>query len=293
VISGAYAVLEGAPAIVSAVDRYVLCDAARPAAWTTPEVRAALGATVAPYFDATALRQGDRKLGLGSSAAILVASLAARLTEGELDAPHGRSRLASAAVTAHRVAQGGGSGIDVLASTFGGTLEVRLSGQTPSSRSVCLPEGLAIELWASGTAASTTEMLRAVDRLGQSDPARHARLMETLSLAASDAADAVERNGSEPFLSSLCRQHAALKALGDGAGVPIVTREIADLHREAREQSACFLPSGAGGGDISLFVGNEASSRAFRALAADLGHELVPARLGAQGVHVWDPGEDE
>ena len=77
VLSGAYSVLEGAPAIVSAVDRYVCCDSARPAELITPEVRAALPAGAdAPLFDASALRAEGRKLGLGSSAAILVASLA-------------------------------------------------------------------------------------------------------------------------------------------------------------------------------------------------------------------------
>ena len=43
VMSGAYAVLEGAPAIVTAVDRYVLADAGRPAEFVTPEVREAWG----------------------------------------------------------------------------------------------------------------------------------------------------------------------------------------------------------------------------------------------------------
>src|SRR6185436_10440568 len=77
VLSGAYAVLEGAPAIVTAVDRYVTADTAKKPSLVTPEVRAALGDARAPGFDASALRKGDQKLGLGSSAAILVASLGA------------------------------------------------------------------------------------------------------------------------------------------------------------------------------------------------------------------------
>jgi len=35
VLSGAYAVLSGAPALVVAVDRYVVADSARPAAFLT------------------------------------------------------------------------------------------------------------------------------------------------------------------------------------------------------------------------------------------------------------------
>src|SRR5579871_2078485 len=87
VLSGAYAVLEGAPCLVAAVDRYAVADAARPAPFVTDEVRAAVDAGVldaAPWFDASALRDRapdgtSRKLGLGSSAAILVASMAAAL----------------------------------------------------------------------------------------------------------------------------------------------------------------------------------------------------------------------
>ena len=75
VLSGAYAVLEGAPAIVAAVDRYVVADASREATRVTPEVEHALarrGAAAAPWFDASALRDETlgKKLGLGSSAAI-------------------------------------------------------------------------------------------------------------------------------------------------------------------------------------------------------------------------------
>ena len=77
VISGAYAVLEGAPAIVASVDRYALADTALSSNFVTEEVREALGDGPAPWIDASALREGGRKLGLGSSAAILVASLAA------------------------------------------------------------------------------------------------------------------------------------------------------------------------------------------------------------------------
>ena len=77
VISGAYAVLEGAPAIVAAVDRYAVADTARAPDFVSDEVRVALGGRRAPLVDASALRADGRKLGLGSSAAILVASLAA------------------------------------------------------------------------------------------------------------------------------------------------------------------------------------------------------------------------
>src|SRR5262249_8121092 len=60
VLSGAYSVLYGAPALVAAVDRYVSADSALAAERVTPEVRAALGDAPAPGFDASALRRDGK-----------------------------------------------------------------------------------------------------------------------------------------------------------------------------------------------------------------------------------------
>ena len=125
VLSGAYAVLEGATAIVAAVDRHALADGGRPADFVTAEVGQAVARghlAAAPWFDASALREpladgGSRKLGLGSSAAILVASLATQCREEPLG-----QAIFGPALRCHRAAQAGGSGIDVAAACFGGVL---------------------------------------------------------------------------------------------------------------------------------------------------------------------------
>jgi phosphomevalonate kinase len=111
---GAYAVLEGAPAIVVAVDRCAVADGERIAASPSREVQAAFGATPAPEVDATALYEDGAKLGLGSSAAVLVASLGVRAAKrGEdLASSEVRSAIFRIAREAHAVAQGGGSGVE-------------------------------------------------------------------------------------------------------------------------------------------------------------------------------------
>ncbi|MDP9002088.1 MAG: hypothetical protein M3O46_18505, partial [Myxococcota bacterium] len=50
-LTGAYAVLEGAPAIVAAIDRYAVADASRADQRPSAEVRAALGNEPAPHAD--------------------------------------------------------------------------------------------------------------------------------------------------------------------------------------------------------------------------------------------------
>lgn len=283
VLSGAYAVLEGAPALVAAVDRYVYADATRAAHFVTPEVSAALAGhgTQPPWFDATALRNGERKLGLGSSAAILVASLAALelrdaplLTSEELV-----ERLFERALAAHARAQGGGSGIDVAASTHGGILLARREAQTLSVSPVSLPAGLQVRVLAAERPASTPELVQRVAELGRRDPPLHASCMRRQHKASDSAAAAALAGDGALFLASLRAQHAALRALGEAAGIPIVTPEVEALARAAAEVGAAALPAGAGGGDIALWVG-----------ALDVEPPATPGltpldlRLGATGV---------
>ena len=288
VLSGAYAVLEGAPAIVSAVDRFVIADSAAPAELETPEFVAAHTTDAQPRYDARALRQGDRKLGLGSSAAILVACLGAlRLSKlPELSERALRDEVYPEALAAHRAAQGGGSGIDVAASTFGG----HLLAQRGASGDLILhpqawPESLVVEVWAAGQAASTSELLHAVFDLKRRNAAEFGALMNAQALAAAAAADAFARGSVRAFLVALAEQHAALDKLGRAAGVEIVIDAARQLHAVAQTEGGCLLPAGAGGGDISIFAGLQRSSAEFRELAGRLAQNPLNLALGARGLH--------
>ena len=94
VLTGAYVVLGGAPAIVVATSRGAYADGSRTNPTPTAEVRAALGDVVSPHVDASSLFLGSRKLGLGASSAILVASLGAREAARGADLGHPDVRLA-------------------------------------------------------------------------------------------------------------------------------------------------------------------------------------------------------
>lgn len=284
VLSGAYSVLDGAPAIVSAVDRYALADSERTPDWVAPEVRAAFGEEAPPAVDASALREGDRKLGLGSSAAIVVAALATRAQSAGLT-PALLNELESRARQAHRAAQGGGSGIDVAVSVWGGTLLCRLEGNDLRHEAVSLPSDLVVEVWASPSAASTKELLASVRRAQASHPREHRDVMAALREAAERAVDAVATGSASLLIEALAAQCDGLDALGSLAGEPIVTAELRSLAELARREGAAFLPSGAGAGDVSLWVSTRASSPELRRLAGALRHHQVPLCLHARGVH--------
>lgn len=285
VLSGAYCVLEGAPALVAAVDRYALVDGDLVGDFLTDEVKAA-GLTAPYWFDASALRQDGRKLGLGSSAAILVATLAAqRLQQPN---PPLQDLLADCifpkALAAHRLAQGGGSGVDVAASCYGGFLRFQLGLGEASIERLAAPAALHLEVWISNHAASTVAMLNQVRGYKERDPAGHHHDLSAQADAAEATARAWSRQDDTAIVYGLMAQRHALQRLGENAQVPIVTPEVRKLADLAEPRGAAVLPAGAGGGDIALYAGTEPSSAVLGDLA-HAGHTRLGVTLGVPGVH--------
>lgn len=280
VLSGAYAVLEGAPAIVTAVDRYVIADASREADFVTPEVRCAIGSAPAPWFDASELRRDGRKIGLGSSAAIVVASLAARALreQPELDDAALADRVFALALRGHREAQGGGSGIDVITSAHGATRVCWLdAGGAVRSRAQVLPPGLRIDVYATDREASTRDMLARVRAFARSDHEAYAARIARLT----DAARRAASGGTvESFVGALRDQVSELASMGDAAGAPIVPEELRD-----EVEGVAVIPSGAGGGDVVLCAGEPAACDACQSLLEGRGMQRLDIALGARGVH--------
>jgi phosphomevalonate kinase len=276
VLTGAYAVLNGAPAIAIAVSRGATADATRKTSSATPEVRAALGSVAAPHVDASPMFDGARKLGLGASAAILVASL------GALDAvegtdptePSARERLFARALLAHRKAQSGGSGVDVAASAYGGTIRYVMD---ESPRRVALPGGLVVAAFACPTSASTPELRAKVDGLPRT------RLGELVAIAR-EAADAVDAQDTAGFVILLRRTARALDRLGVAAGAAIVPAGFDALEDAAAREAASFSVAGAGGGDVAVFVGPAAPSKTFLERAGALGLASLGLSLDHKGV---------
>lgn len=286
VLTGAYAVLEGAPAIAVAVSRGAVADPSRSAAAPTPEVRAALG-DAAPHVDASSMFAGDRKLGLGASAAILVASVAAQeaASGADLASFAVRERLFARARDAHAKAQAGGSGVDVAASVHGGAIRY-VVGQPV--RGVTLPETLGIHVFACAQSARTSELRAAVDRLGRSDARAHRACMDELVTIAKDGADAAESADARSFVRALRRTARALARLGSAAGVAIVPDGFDALEDLAAREDGAFAVSGAGGGDVAVLVGPRPPSSAFLSHAREIGLTRLDLSLDVSGVRLYD-----
>ena len=279
VITGAYAVLEGAPAIVCAVDRYAFAED-RPGT-TTREVSAALDPS--PAIDTSALEDGGQKLGLGSSAAALVAALGLdRAKKGDdLDDASVRREIFERAREVHGLVQGGGSGVDVAASTYGGVLHYTIGSVEP----VKLPRGVSITAFFSGTSARTSVLRERVDALKARDPNEHGARMSLLRELAKGAYRAVRSGDAVTFVAAVASTGEGLTALGAAADAPIVPPAFVELGARAKAEDAAFIPSGAGGGDVGIFVGPEPSA-AFTAAARAAGMKLLTLAIERRGVHV-------
>lgn len=261
-LTGAYAVLEGAPALVVAVD------------WLAIASEGAL--------DVRALYDDEEKLGLGSSAAGVVAQLGLSFARSGEDLKNEdvRQRLFTDARRAHAEAQGGGSGVDVAASVHGGVLRYAIDGTVAR---VALPQGVRFQVFSPRRSARTSELLARVAALRARSPERWAERIEALTVAARAAASATD---AATFISAVQASARGLAELGDAADAPIVLSQAAALAKEADGEGAAFFPSGAGGGDVHVWLGKGSPSPSFTERALALGMRGFSLGIDSIGVRV-------
>jgi len=279
-VAGEYAVLHGRPALVVAVDRRATVRARQAsegaAGFVPPEAVGAWEAAVAAgllsavpegrslAYDLSALGHDGTKLGLGSSGAVCTAALAWALgTEG--CAATDPFTMARVARTGHRNAQGGGSGVDVLASALGGVVRVQFPDgldAEPVVRRVVWPEGLYwAVLWA-GQPVATAGMLAAVRAWQGRDRHGADAALGALGDAGEAACEAVEAGDVRGAVKALDAAGEAMRRLGEGAGVAIVTPMMQKLADEGRPFGVAVKPSGAGGGDVVVAFAHDAEALA-------------------------------
>jgi phosphomevalonate kinase len=309
-VTGEYAVLTGAPAVVAAVDRYAhvrfdltpgdgplvveseaegrALTLARPLAGSIPggdagAVVAALravasrpGASGRVTVDSRAFLVGERKLGLGRSSATLAAATAALLGSAT------SASVLTTALAANASFQDGlGSGADVAASVYGGVVEVTRGGVGLQVTARQLPAGLHLVAGWTGDSAHTTPLLArfaAATRTGQ------VRALDDLRATAVAAADAVARGDAAALAAAVDRSATLLERLGEETGIAIVTPALARLVAAARRVGAAAKPSGAGAGDCGIALATSpAQAAAIRAAWQEEGILPLPIAIAPEG----------
>jgi phosphomevalonate kinase len=305
-LTGEWAVLRGAPAVVAAVDRRARVTV-EPGAGEGVEIESlaegrrervldVAGAPLPPgdagmvlaamrerggpprplrvVVDSRAFLVGERKLGLGRSAATLVAAVAA------LGARDSATVVLRRALQANQLFQEGqGSGADVAAAVHGGVIEVRRASDGLLAGPRTLPAGLHLVAGWTGTSAHTPPML------ARFTAAPLPAVFAELTAAATDAADAVARGDAAALLAAVERSATLLERLGAALDLPLVTPELARLVRAANRAGAVAKPSGAGGGDCGIaFATSAAQATAVQAAWRDAGILPLAVRIDPEGV---------
>jgi phosphomevalonate kinase len=292
-LCGEYAVLEGAPAIVAAVDRRVRVSWTDDAA-AMPEVEATLALAKARCgqvhgsleVDTSALRRGTHKLGLGSSAAAAAATAGAVFATygGRLEDPEVAQRVLDCALEGHASIAPQGSGVDVAASSFGGFLRFERDLAVEVER-IAAPSELCIELIWTGHAARTSELVAKVFELRRRAPEQYQQRMARLSGVASDFAEAFERGSATDVIRAAGAYGAAMAELGEAADAPIVDARLERARALADRFSGSAKPCGAGGGDVAIaFFVDSDRAQAFKLACEDEGLHPIEVSWGAPGV---------
>lgn len=296
-IIGEYAVLEGAPAIVAAIERRAVAH------WTSdrespalpPEVQASFVAAEARWgnvdaklaLDVSALQASGKKLGLGSSAAGAVAAAGAvwSMRRGAISSEADRREIFSVAYGGHRAVAPLGSGADVAAAAFGGTLRIEKCQPEPRFARLTWPASLHMRLVWTGEPARTSTFVEQVGRLRARDGSVYARIMNGLYDTSVSCLTALE-SGDVPEVLRMTERYAGImRELGEHAQIAIVTEKLAQVGEIARSTGGSAKPSGAGGGDIAVaFFSTIEDAKLFEVRCATAGLSILFAALNPAGV---------
>jgi len=317
VVLGEYAVLAGAPALVLAVDRRCQADigpsedercqlrirAPEPRETSFPVgttsgvalvdlVTSALeaGGPLAwrADIDSSSFFDGETKLGIGSSAAVLAAWAAAwSVYAGTRRLSHDLPSL-EALIRLHREFQGGsGSGLDVAASLFGGAITYQLMPDSaPDVGSVQLPNSVGFTTVFTGRSAATTDFVSMFDDWRVAQPAEADRQLQALERISADGCAAAREDDADEFLAAIAAYGQRLDDLGRSMGAGIVTAEHREIARHAKRFGVAYKVSGAGGGDLGVaFSADPEALAAFKEAAGEK-YGVVEFRVDTTGLSI-------
>ncbi|NND59936.1 MAG: hypothetical protein HKN49_06665 [Gammaproteobacteria bacterium] len=220
--------------------------------------------------DTSAFFEEGIKLGFGSSAAVTVA-VASALSGEALSLPE--------LVELHRDMQDGrGSGFDIAASRIGGVCRYQFR-PVPVAEPLQLPDGLLMRCVWTGSAASTTAFLRGLDAVG---PRREA-INDLMAVASQVIADLKDDPGS--WVRAVEEYTVALQAFARATTLPIFAGGHSDILELASQHGVAYKPSGAGGGDIGVAVSADpAAMQSFLTALRQTDHRPVNARPDPEGL---------
>jgi len=309
-LAGEYAILDGAEAVVCAVDRRATARATGPGE-ASAFLDAVVDALIARHgdghlaaiarrieVDTAPLRHGATKLGLGSSAAATVAAcacvLAADSGRFDRDEVHALARAAHAAAQGRRGARG--SGADVAAAVHGGVIAVTPPARfedAPIVRPLTLPPLVVVAFW-TGIAADTASLVRAVaaasGRPGVAAAITDIALASEALVAAGSPDLRRDDHAVTAAIAAIAAGADAIAALATATGLPLEPPVVAAARRIAAAVGGAAKTTGAAGGDVAIVVAPPGTDAArLRSDLAAAGAVALDLRIDPRGVDIQPP----
>jgi mevalonate kinase len=246
----------------------------------TAFVEAALKQIYQRYPDRTGFRivtEGQRTTyGLGSSSAVTAATLAA--AAHSLGIALSLREIFDLSYAAVLDVQGTGSGVDLAAAVYGGTLYYVNRGEIIDPLPI---SSLPIVIGYSGEKVSTTNLIAHVAALRSRQPALIGALLHMLGEVSTQAQDAMLQS-DWPALGDLMNIHQGIL---DSFGVS--TPQLASLIFAARGAGALGAKlSGAGGGDCMFALAPAESQQPVEQAITGAGGYVVPLATNTAGVRL-------
>jgi phosphomevalonate kinase len=314
ILSGEYAVLDGAPAMCMAVDRrarvtvehndedhhvvaapgYTESKARFRVAdgvvewlaggedfklvedlWQTAHIETSRHFSIRLDTSAFVDVESGAKIGIGSSAALMTAFATALCRACDVEEDPG-----SIAFAAHRAFQKGlGSGVDIACCSRGGLIEYTMGKDTGNA--VNWPDGLVFGLFWSGVSVSTSAKLEHLIRSDR-QPSR-----EALTYASRRVASAWGSGNAQEVLLEYRDYIRVLREFSDDHGLGIFDAGHAEMVAAAEAAGLVYKPCGAGGGDVGIVLSSDAESIAeFVDRAKELGFRHLAISADPLGVQV-------
>lgn len=285
-LAGEYAVVDGGPALVMAVDRVATATLAIEPQNLSPFLLSAQTIIAEKYGQDSqqayrasrvvvcteSFRHEGTKIGLGSSAAATVAAIGMSIAQPgeELD----QSLVHQLAAKAHALAQAKmgarGSGADIACASYGGLRLFQAQGKDRVTTRTChLPADLQLVFPWTQKAASTAPMVRAVQEFKGMSPKAYRELRTEISSQAMALAGA--RDASDA-ITAIKMAGDAVRRLGEAAEVTIWSDAHSHLASIAARFGGVVKPTGAGGGDLAMAAfDNPVSAESFTGAVTEEG----------------------
>ncbi len=252
---------------------------------------------------------GSKKIGFGSSAAAVVAAVAAVLAFHGKDIKKSKDIIYKLSSIAHYYAQGKvGSAFDIAASTYGGVFvytrfdynwlnegmkkgnireTVRQKWPGFSVEELKIPENFTLLVAWTKESAYTSAMVKQMSSFKEQNPEEYKRLYGSITALVRELVIAWKKEDSKKIYELLNKNEEFLRELGQMSGVNIETKELKALSELAGRAGAAGKLSGAGGGDCGIAVCfDNATAEKIRQLWKKAGLHVLDVAIDRNGIRI-------